>query len=298
MDLLQLGIEHVAVAQLRRPEIDQHDLAFERRETHLAAVHVVHDQVGIARLGDARGKGDAGVHAGDLGIERREVGRAGIALLDGFGHRAVVHHVAVAVEKVPVARQPLRKGVHRRQVLLVLHDETQLLAADAVVLLGIGPCRLAPLLLREVRAAESGRDFVQPPRARHVGLVEGAQELRLGRALDRVVADHAADRTELHPVAAREEQRDALAVADDVIERRRGGHVAQLEAIASVLLQHGGVDHRLPQCGHLFEVYAAAVAADEASADPRPVRPAGAQHGRRNDRNAEKYPFVHGSRHY
>ncbi len=56
-----------------------------------------------------------------------------MALFEGFGHRAEIDHVAVAVEQISVAREPLVEGIDRRQRCLVFDDEVQLFASDAVV---------------------------------------------------------------------------------------------------------------------------------------------------------------------
>lgn len=90
-------------------------------------------EVGIPRLGNLGRQTDAGVHAGDLPHERLQVGRFGISLFDGLGHRAVINHVAVAVEQVSVPGQPLVKGIDRRQRRFILDDEAQLFAADTVI---------------------------------------------------------------------------------------------------------------------------------------------------------------------
>ena len=170
----------------------------------------------MARLGDLRREADAGVHAGDLGLQRLQVGRFGVALLQRLGNRAVVDHVAVAVEQVRVARKPLVEGVDRRQRRLVLDDEPQLLAADAVVFGRILLDQRLALLVREF-AREFRAHVLQLLRPRDEGLVELPQQLRLGGTLHRIVADDAAHGTERQPVAAGQKQRNALAVVDHIV---------------------------------------------------------------------------------
>ncbi len=67
IDFFQFGVQRIAVAEFRRPEIKQHDLAQKRRKSDFLAVDVGHFQIGIARFGDVRREIDAGVHAGDFG---------------------------------------------------------------------------------------------------------------------------------------------------------------------------------------------------------------------------------------
>ena len=129
----------------------------------------------MASFGDLRSEADTGVHAGDLGQQRLQVGRLGVALLQRLGNGA---------------RQPLVEGVDRRQRRLVLDDEPQLLAADAVVFGRIILDQRLALFVREV-ARESRAHVLQPLRPRDEGLVKLPQQFRLGGTRHRIVADDA-----------------------------------------------------------------------------------------------------------
>ena len=98
----------------------------------------------------------------------------------------------------------------------MLDDEPQLLAADAVVFGRIVLDQRLALFVREV-ARESRAHVLQPLRPRDEGLVKLPQQFRLGGTLHRIVADNAAHGTDRQPVAAGDQQRNALAVVDHII---------------------------------------------------------------------------------
>ena len=110
INLLQFGVDGVAVSQFGRPEIHQHDLSLQRTQTHFAAEHIGQLDIGKIRFGDIRHQILPRIHAGDLTGQQRQVGRLRITLLDGFRHHAVVNHISVEVEKVSFARKPLGQG--------------------------------------------------------------------------------------------------------------------------------------------------------------------------------------------
>ena len=234
----------------------------------------------------------ARVHARDLGQQRRKVGRIGIALFEGLGHRAEVDRIAVAVEQVTVARKTLIEGVDRRQRRFVLDDEPQLLAADAVVFGRILLDQRLAFLLREVRLGELCGDVVQPLSPRDESLVELAQQLRLGGTLDRIVAHDAAHRADRHTVAPGDEQRNPLAVVDDIVQGRRRGHPFQLETVAAVTAEHGRVNERLLQRRGVFQIDILRIAADETARNLHFRRLAAAHQSSGRERH-EKRLLIH-----
>lgn len=120
-------------------------------------------------------------------------------------------------------------------------------------------------------------------------MVELPQEFRLFGAFDRVIAHDVADRADRQPVARREEERNALAVVDDMIERRRLRSRFQPEEIVSSGIERRGVDDGLRQRRDLLQIDGRRVGSDETARNDDFRRTAAAQRerGDRKKRNGE-----------
>ena len=213
-------------------------------------------------------------------------------MFERFGHRAVIDHIAVTVEQIGVARQPLVQGVNRRQRRLVFDDEAQLFAADAVVFVGILLHQRLALLFGEVRPGELAGDVVEPLGAADESLIELPQQLGLLRPFDRIVADETAHGIHGQAVAARQKKRNTFAVVNYIVKRKRPGHALQLETVITLLVEHGRVDDRLRQGRHLLQVNIFGVVADDAARNLHLRRLAGTQHDGRGQGD-EKRLCVH-----
>ena len=202
VDGLQVGIHGIAVAQRRRPEVQQYDLALERRELHVVAVHVGHVDLREIRQLDLRQKAQLCIHAAHLTAQDGKIGALGICLLDTLGNGAVIDQVAVAVEEIGIARQTLVKRIYGGDLVLVLNDETQLVALDVAIEFRIASRKSIALGLAHIRGREPRHDVVHLHHACGVTLVELLQQLRLERPLDRIVTQHAAYGVDRNMVAA------------------------------------------------------------------------------------------------
>ena len=221
-----------------------------------------------------------------------QVGRFGISLFDGLGHRAVINHVAVAVEQVSVPGQPLVQGIDRRQRRFILDDEPQLFAADTVVFGRVLLYQRLAVFLGQRCLGKLRRDVIQPLRARNESLVELPQQFRLLRTFDRIVAYDAPHGIQGQFLAGGEEQRNAFAVIYYIIKRRGLRHALQLETIVTVLVEHRGVDHRLRQGQYLFQINILGIVTYEATRNLHLRRLACAQHDGRGQGH-EKRLFIH-----
>lgn len=126
-------------------------------------------------------------------------------------------------------------------------------------------------------------------RADDEGLVELAQQLRLGRPLDRIVAHDASRGVHRHTVAALHEQRNPLVVVHHIVEGGRCGDVAEPEQVAAVGGEHRRIDDRLPERRDLLQIDIAGLRADDAARNFHFRRLAAAHGGSRSAQDDKRF---------